>query len=398
MTKETDAQLAQVWDQFCDQLKASKEVVFRDSAPTAERDRAAGLRMLARNIPIALDKEYENADPLHPEFTHHMDWRHKFGGDNPDALYLFAPINGVDSYRITGTWGSAAYVVFTVSDQGGNAMESQPAGHLFGHQMHIEPDGRFELIVSPEPPEPKPRNWMKTNPGSFRLMLRQFFGDWEKERLMTVHVDLLGDPVPPPDIDAKSLASGLLRSAERHSQQAMHWAQTLELWQHRPLQFLSFHQMTDNRMSAATPGGVPLICYWEMAADEALVIRVTPPDAAYWNFEFGNWWFESMDYRYRLAGTNSHYAVLEDSGELILVASHDDPGVPNWLDASGYSAGYMVCRWMAAQQAPQPRVERIKRVDLAHHMPGDVKTIDATARREQLAARRRGVMARFSGY
>jgi hypothetical protein len=55
-----------------------------------------------------------------------------------------------------------------------------------------------------------------------------------------------------------------------------------------------------------------------------------------------------MDYRYRLANTNCHYAALEEDGELIVVVSHDDPGLPNWLDPSGHSEGYVTYRWMLA--------------------------------------------------
>jgi hypothetical protein len=398
MPSNDDIRVGKIWEDFCDSLKDAKAVLFRGGAPTTDRDLAAGLRMLARNIPIALDKEYENADPLHPEFIHHMDWRHKFGGDNPDALYLWAPINGTDTYRVTGTWGSAAYVAFTVSDRGDTKLGSRPAGHLFGHDMRVDAEGRFELIVSPEPPDPLPANWIQSSPSSFRLMLRQFFGDWEREQLMSVHIDRLGDPVPPPDITLDLVAEGLHRTAQQVNDLTTHWADTIQLWQARPLVFRSFHEVTANRMSAATPGGAPLVCYWEMESDEALIVRVTPPEAKYWNFEFGNWWFETMDYRYRLAGTNSHYAVLEDDGELILVASHDDPGVPNWLDAAGYASGYMICRWMAASSTPTPIVERVKRSALTEHLPNGVRTISPPQRREQLAGRRRGVMRRFSGY
>ena len=108
----------------------------------------------------------------------------------------------------------------------------------------------------------------------------------------------------------------------------------IEKWKAQPNRFLSYRQLDDNPIDA-TPGGEPLICYWQVPEDEALIVRVFPPRARYWSVEFGNYWWESMDYRYRLANTNDHYAKREADGELILVVSHEDPGVPNWLDASG---------------------------------------------------------------
>ena len=392
-----DARLAQVWDQFCDQLKAAKDVVFRKTAPSAAIDRAAGLRMLSRNIATALDKICENADPLHPELTHSNDWRRKFGGDNPDGIIHSAPLNGIDTFRISGTLGSAAFTAFTIKESGGTPHGGPTIASMFGHTMHVEPDGSFEIFLSPEPPEPRPKNWLQTTPKTYNLTIRQYFADWENEQLMEMYIDRLGTAVPPPDITVESISEGLLHSAQWLDDVAAYWADMIEKWQKRPMEFLSFRQMTSNSISA-TPGGEPLLCYWECAADEALVIRVIPPRATFWNFEFGNWWFESMDYRYRLASTNSHYAELEDDGELILVVSHDDPGLPNWLDASGFSAGYLACRWIGAESAPQPGIKCVPRVDLFKHLPPSVKKIDSVRRQEQLAARRRGVMRRFAGY
>lgn len=398
MADSLDVQLAEVWDQFCESLKPAKQIVFRESSPLAARDRAAGIRYLSRNISMALDKELENGDPLHPQLTHIMDWRRKQGGDNPDSLYLTAPLDGSSTYRLSGTRGSVRFIAITVCESGNSPWGGPPIAKMFNHTMHVEPDGRFEIIISPEPSDPPAKNWLKTTPNTHRLYIRQFFYDWENEAPMEVRIDRLGDPVALPDVSVDSLSNGLLKAGKWLSDITAYWTNCLEMWRKRPHEFLSFNQMVNNSLDA-TPGGEPLICYWNFAADEALIIRVVPPDpAAFWNFEIGDWWFETMDYRYRLAGTNGHYAVLEDSGEVIVVASHDDPGVPNWLDASGYSAGYMCCRWIGTDSAPQPKVECVKRADLFKHLPPSVKRIDAAGRCDQLAARRRGIMRRFAGF
>jgi hypothetical protein len=128
-----------------------------------------------------------------------------------------------------------------------------------------------------------------------------------------------------------------------------------------------------------------------------LVVRVTPPDADYWAVEFGNYWWETMDYRYRLCSTNCHHATLEDNGELLLVVSHRDPGVPNWLDPSGHQEGYITVRWIGATQYPLPRCEQMKLSDLPAILHEGVKKLSPDSRKEQLAARRSGAIKRF-GY
>jgi hypothetical protein len=102
-----------------------------------------------------------------------------------------------------------------------------------------------------------------------------------------------------------------------------------------------------------------------------------------------------MDYRYRLASTNCHHAVLEDDGELIVVVSHDDPGLPNWLDPSGHTEGYVTYRWMLAEDCPVPHCRQVPRAALLQHLPAVVQRITPPARRAQLDARRRGAQKRF---
>jgi hypothetical protein len=138
-----------------------------------------------------------------------------------------------------------------------------------------------------------------------------------------------------------------------------------------------------------------MIAYWSLPRDEALIVRVRPPRCQYWNVEFGNFWWTTMDYRYRLSNTNCHYARLEDDGELIVVVARDDPGLPNWLDPSGYAEGYLAYRWMLTESAPAPQAQQVPAARLFEHLPANVKRIDAASRREQLAARRRGVINRF---
>ena len=109
-----DAQLKDSWDNFCDQLKKSGDLVFRDTTPTHDIDRAKGFRLLARNISLALQFHLENNDPDFPELLHYFDPIRKQGGDNTDALYVGAPINGEHTYKISGQRGSARYFAVTI--------------------------------------------------------------------------------------------------------------------------------------------------------------------------------------------------------------------------------------------------------------------------------------------
>lgn len=386
-----ETQLREAWHRFCDELKKAGDIPLRPMAPGNPVDKAAAYRLLARNIGLALQFEMENADPLHPELLHYFDPIRKQGGDNTDALYVGGPINGTDTYRISGKRGSSRYFGVTVVERGETPWGGGVAGTLFGDQIHVEEDGSFELFLSPEP---HPGNWIKTTPETFRVTFRQFFADWEGEEPMEARIDRLTGDGTPPQLTPEHVTEGLAAAAHWVNWSVEYWAEMIEKWKVQPNTFLSYRQLEDRKIDA-TPGGEPIIAYWTLPQDEALIVRVRPPVAAYWALEFGNYWWETMDYRYRLSSTNCHHATLEDDGELIVVISHDDPGVPNWLDPSGHSEGYMTFRWMLADSCPIPVATQVPRDALFDHLPGAVKRITDAQRQEQLAERRRGIVHRF---
>ena len=386
-----EALLQKSWEDFCDGLKAAGSVLVRDQAPKGPVDRAAAFRLLSRNIALALAFELENDDPRFPELMHYFDPIRKQGGDNTDALYVGAPINGSDTYRIRGHRGSAAFFAVTVVERGDTPWGGGVAGTLFGHELAVDENGEFELFLSPEP---QPGNWICTTPETFRVTVRQFFLDWEGEGPMRARIDrLTGDSVPT-TLTPEKVSEGLGRAARWVEESIGYWADRIDLWKEQPNSFLSYRQLDKNPIDA-TPGGEPLISYWQLPKDEALIVRVVPPKADYWAVEFGNYWWETMDYRYRLASTNAHHAQRETDGELILVVSHDDPGVPNWLDPSGHTEGYITFRWVGADAYPVPQCQQVARAQLFDSLPTTVSRISPAERQEQLASRRRGVARRF---
>lgn len=387
-----DPALRQTWHEFCDKLKDAGELIFRDTAPHTTLDRTVGLRYLARNIALGLAFELENNDTQHPELMQYFNPTRKQGGDNGDANYVGAPINGTDTYRIYGDRGTARYFAVTVLESGETPWGGGVVGSLLGDQLVCDEDGQFELILSPDP---HPGNWIRTTPNTMRITFRQFFGDWLHERPMRAVIERVGDQRPPQPLTLQKLRQDLLAAADWVEFSSRYWAEKMDLWKARPGEFISFRDL-EKRKIDATPGGVPLICYWHAQPDEAIIIRVTPPEPlAYWNLEFGNYWFETMDYRYRQSATNSHHGQLEDDGTLLAVISHTDPGVANWLDTAGHTEGYVTLRWMGAEQSPAPEYQIVKFSELDRHLPADVKRITAAERAEQIHQRRLGLYNRF---
>ena len=53
MTAGHDPVLREAWNRFCDDLKSVGDIIFRETAASNPVDRAAGIRLLSRNIALA---------------------------------------------------------------------------------------------------------------------------------------------------------------------------------------------------------------------------------------------------------------------------------------------------------------------------------------------------------
>ena len=95
---------------------------------------------------------------------------------------------------------------------------------------------------------------------------------------------------------------------------------------------------------------------------------------------------------------NQVQARADADGKLRYVVSASDPGVPNWLDTAGNSSGFVFLRWQGLPgpfgDADAPSAELVKLTDLRAKLPTDTPIVDATARAEQLAARRHAPLRR----
>ena len=385
-----DEMLQQAWDGFCDRLKDAAAVVFRDGASSTPLDRAAGFRYLSRQISRGLDVLMEHNDPLFPNFRRNQQPTRKFGGDNADALNQRARIDGEHTYRVVGTRGNAPYVAFTLHKRSPDIpWQESGVGLLRGDQIQVEWDGSFELILSPHP---HPGNWLQTTPETHQLSVRQFFGDWNAAEPMTIRIERVDADGPPAPLAPETVAQALTDSANFVVENTEYWA-----WREDEMaeRINAFAPSRARGKLDATPGGFGLVGRWRAQPDEAVVIQVTPPRCYWWNFEFGGSWMETVDYRYHLAGVNAKQAELEEDGSVLLVIAHQDPGVPQWLDAAGYVDGYMVCRWVMSEAEPIPQCRLLKFADLPSVLPANVRRITPEERRKQLRLRGAGVAKRF---
>lgn len=397
-----DTELRRAWEEFCDRLKDSVDLVFREEAPSEELDRATGVRYLSRYIAKAFNDCLEFNDPLFPQLWVMQTPTNKSFGDNPDCTYLATRIDGSQTYRLVGNRGTVSWVRFNVTtydDDGivGWSNLTGPAAMLASEDLEVEWDGSFEVILSPEPHE---GNWLRTHPGLGRLLIRQFYGDWTTEDGMSLRIERVGAKGDrPAPLSAARMVKALRdvnNYIEKDSDRWFRWINNYRQWPNRFTEGRPSYLPGDPKLAESNVGRWVHYCYWELADDECLVITFIPPPCTMWIFELNNFWMNSMDYRYHPSSMNDSQAVVEDDGSVTIVLSSADPGVPNWMDAAGHHSGLVIKRWVGADSNPAPDARVVKLADLGTELAG-ARRCTSQERLRQLRDRRIGVDRRW-GY
>ncbi len=349
------------WDEFCDALKRAGRVVLRDGSPKDPFDQAEGYRYLSRLTRVALESYIEFAQPQAPVLRRPAHETVKIGADNPDNYYQSAAISGAYEYRITGWRNTIHYLgIGTYAGNYGSKRRSGQTGYLEAADMEIASDGSFEIVVGCRE---QPGNWLPMQPDTSSLIVRQTFQDRAAEQTAELRIERVGGFGPPPPLTPAFLDEGLAAAAAYVNGTATLFAE----WAEGFAQHKNELRLLDPEVARAAHGD-PNICYFhgyfELAADEALVVEATPPACDYWNLQVNNHWMESLDYRYHRIALNHHDAVLGEDGSVQIAIAHEDPGLPNWLETAGHARGTLCLRWIGADQHPQPQSRVVKLADL----------------------------------
>ncbi len=332
------------WREFCDLLADAGSVVMAPGHPDDPLDRAEGFRLLTRLLRGALETHLEHGQPSHPQLICTCHETIKIVGENPDNHYLSASLDGRYDYRVWGTRGAAKWISFNLFSGAGFGGGGPGTGAtLHEEQMHIEPDGIFEVIISQDE---RPGNWLRSEADTRSLAIRQTFLDKRHQEHAELHIERIGgddstpDPLIPHHLYRSLLTAGHYVKAVAGI--GAQWALRQSQW---PNEFRDDAQ-DDDTFKFKDPQITWHQAYFELAADEALVIEVTPPACDYWMIALHNHWMETLDYVHHQASLNCHTATLQADGSVRFVVALSDPGVANWLDTAGHHRGTIGVRWV----------------------------------------------------
>jgi hypothetical protein len=363
------------FNELIDTLNAIRdEYVLSDERFRDDLERVEGYRYVTHLLSEASELLAE-ADTERPRFSSIVSPARKFLGDNPDALYQQAVIRGDRSYRVTGRRDGQVYISFTVHG-------ADPAGGINGpvladinhHDLDIDSDGRFELILSPNE---HPGNWLKIDPRARFVFVRNYFlnetsAQNDPDVHIQLHIEPLDDPGPPPPLSDADFASRL-----RDATAFLH-AGTMGLRMFDAESIVPFSSNETNtvgtpwsfRNANIDAAGAVDIFYssgrFDLAPGKALVMEGTLPECEFVNVMLWNVHMQTLEYRFRRCSLNETQMQLDGKRVYRIVISAEDPGVANWLDTGGHRRGTIFWRFLLPKSQPDtPRCRVMAVADVA---------------------------------
>ncbi|MFI1379756.1 DUF1214 domain-containing protein [Embleya sp. NPDC020886] len=379
------------WDRFCAELADLGHTIRAGDHP----DPADGLRHLTRVAIHALQSTVEHGDPAFPTFHRFDDDVVKWGGPNVDNVYLRARVDADHGYRVTGNLAGVRNLIVSVVE---GDMQMEQYG-VFAEcdidALDVAEDGSFELVVAAVRPGEHTGPWLRLDRRARYLSIRVYVCDLDLDRTGEFVIERIGSagrfpaPLTPTRLAARIAEATVWQRA------------TMEYW--GPFMDTVYERAGGpNRISppASVPGGAQGIRYgggaYELGPDQALLIETEAPEADYWSVMlYSRPWFESLDIHNRQNALNGQEAHVDADGVVRIVVAHTDPGLPNWLDTEGRSAGHVAWRWVRARTAPTPVAHVVPFADLDDRVPADARRTSRAERAVSLARRRAHFARRF---
>ena len=396
---DTDPEaLRSAWSTFCDRLRDGADTILDPIRPASGDDHAEGFRHLLRSLQNAIGSGVEGGDARYPELA----WVHPFknGQDNPDGLYQAASVDLSNTYKLAGNVGTVCYLGLTLMTFDFGRAPIEQLLTLDGSALPVDGNGDFEIHfgAGPAPEGAAEGTWFELPPKRCKLLVRQFFDDWDSEVPANMRIDCLDAGPPDSRMDARRLIRHLDTVAEQVVPMTAFWSD----FGRRHLEsgeVNSFDHLYPARGPNLAMGASPQQGYgqtwWHVEEDEALLYEVDVPPCVYWAVQLGDVWYQSLDWVNRQSSLNGHQAQVSADGVFRAVISHRDPGIANWLDTTGATQGCITYRWNQADSNPVPTLRLIPFADLEGYLDDPWIRISPKQRFDVLQTRRRGALIRF---
>ncbi len=337
---------------------------------------------------------YFHATPEHPDWA--PLWNPVYTlQPNPDDIYLYAPLRGDLTYRVSGNRGSCKILSFTTQRKMSGMVDSMPnpSGHneVDDTDLGLALNEDFEVIFSAVKPAGHTGKWAPIDPQAGGMMVRFRAYDWAGEVDPVLSIECLDKVPPKPRLSPEQIFVGIQEMAKFPARKTRLYYGM----QNGVKQRVGFNVFEPVRYAGALAKQVYWPACFQLEDDEALIIETElPAHRPYWNIQLNDPYFNALEYVYRFSSLNGHTAQIGEDGKFRAVIALTDPGVPNWLDPAGYKEGGIYGRWFDCDTNPTPAIRRVKLSELRAHLPPGTPVISPEERGEELRLRIRACQRR----
>ncbi len=324
-----------------------ERIVGQLSSPEDEQTLLEGHRWMLSIVQVGVDA-YVWADPARPRFVDIVGPYKKWGGDNADAFYCFAPIDPTRTYRVTVTPGDAVYLSLTVY---GGPNDGRYSDRIVGSVNSVEApsgaDGTIEMVLSADDPGDGVA-WIRLEPDAVCSITRDYLEDPRSGRRAQWHIS--SADASPRYVDSDEELARRLRAART--------------WVHEQAKMVPIPLGEPN--TVAEPYPVSKVTYgwaagdaayamgsFDLDEDQALVLKGRSPSCAFWNMCLWNPFMHTYNYDYERVTINGSQVAYEPDGSWTIVVAASDPGHPNWVSTAGHRRGRVWFRWFLPSETPE---------------------------------------------
>jgi len=377
------------WAEACDRLAVLGRRLGDDAFPGDEADRADGVAHVVEQTLCWLGWSVFHADPRRPSFQRQNDLITQWGGPNADNVYRHARVEPGRRYRVRGRMHSCQEFILAIRAGFMHLPTWGTLVEITASELGIAEGDEFDFVVGEGGQVPLPD-------GALTVSIREYYFDWSEAEPALFTIECLDDDAgePPARRTAAATAAQLREGIDGVAHSAEYWNTYMrEKAAEGVANTFAPAFALDKGLDAARYS----FCFWDLDPDDALVVEVPVPPARYWTFQLYELaWFELVDVADRLSSLNHTQAPVGGDDVIRLVLSHTDPGVANWLDASGRRTGLLTYRaFWTTGEVPTPTTRIVPVAEVAAAMPTGTALLDAAGRAAQMTARRRHLAWRF---
>ena len=354
--------------------QVDREFLSEERRITEASDIAEGEHMLLHLVKAGLDVWVDN-DASRPRFAPLASPVLKWGGEGADNPAHAAPLDPERRYLIRGRMKDEVYISFTVYTGKAEGDWNDGVICALNHtEFAVDTEGRFEIPITPEPTP----GALHMQPGKPNCVISRHYWEGEicgmadPERRVELEIVCLDQPGHPrplgPDRLAEKLRAAMTfvrgqtldRPAQPDPSKQPEWFSLVPNQLPKPMKWVPSEGGGAGAVDNAYCAGLVVL-----GPDQALIVEGRWPECVYANVMFWNRFQQAPDYRYRSCSLNRKQMKSDAEERFRFVVAHEDPGVDNWIDTEGHTAGTLYWRFLLPEgDIEQPHCEVVPLADV----------------------------------